>query len=496
MATLVLAGAASWSQTTTTAAAAPPAAPPPSAFQEWVKQTKNPTDWLTWGGDLRVRDEYYNNSVTLTDTDPLHEQNVIRMRARVWASAVPVTDVSINARLSAEPKEWTRPSFASTFGGQQGMEWRYGILDNANVKWTNMFNQPLGLTAGRQDIAFGDFWDWWLVADGTPGDGSWTFFFDSVRLSYEAKDIKTKFDLVYIYQNAPPDELIPTIDQPHNGTDILASPREYYLTEQNEQGVIAYLSTKAIPRTTLDGYFMYKRDDREFDRLFPPFFGDNANIYTIGGRITGTPGDHWQYLAEGAYQFGNKEDFINDGQGNADRDLDAFGGRGRLTYLFKDQVNNQVSLVGEYLSGDDPSTDGKDEMFDVLWGRWPRWSELYIYSYIYETRYKIAQMNNLGRVGVNWSMTPMKGMTFSAMYNALFAPQEIPTRAVYPVGPAAGARFSGDGNFRGHYLQAVLKHQFSKQISAHLWTEFVWEGDYYNQRDTMVFLRPEILFTF
>ena len=58
-----------------------------------------------------------------------------------------------------------------------GLEWRYGIVDTLNVKWNNIFDQPLSITAGRQDIMLGDADDWWLVADGTPGDGSWTMYF-------------------------------------------------------------------------------------------------------------------------------------------------------------------------------------------------------------------------------------------------------------------------------------------------------------------------------
>ena len=146
-------------------------------------------------------------------------------------------------------------------------------------------------------------------------------------------------------------------------------------------------------------------------------------------------------------------------------------------------------MVGEYLSGDNPKT-GKDEMFDLLWGRWPRWSELYIYSYIPETSGKVGQMNNIGRVGPSWSCNPIKGMPASVMYNALFAPEETPTRTVAPT------LFSNNGNFRGHYLQAVLKHQFTKNISGHLWGEWIWEGDYYAQRDLMTFLRAEVMFTF
>ena len=202
---------------------------------------------------------------------------------------------------------------------------------------------------------------------------------------------------------------------------------DMYLTEQNEQGVILNASNKSIKNTQLDGYFIYKRDDRELA------IGDNADIYTLGGRITGTPWPHWQYSVEGAYHLGKSRTRARrDWDGvYIWRDMDAYGGNARLTYLFKDPLNNQLQLVGEFLSGDDPKT-GKDEMFDILWGRWPRFSEGYIYSYIYETGGKVAQLNNLGRVGGGWSIDPIKGMTFSAIYNAWFAPEAVPTRALKP----------------------------------------------------------------
>jgi hypothetical protein len=75
------------------------------------------------------------------------------------------------------------------------------------------------------------------------------------------------------------------------------------------------------------------------------------------------------------------------------------------------------------------------------------------------------------------------------MYNALFAPEETPSRAVAPV-------FTKTGNFRGHYLQAVLKHQFNKYLSAHLWSEFVWQGDYYDHEGALMFLRGEVMVSF
>ena len=49
-------------QTATTTAA--PAAPP-SACDEYIQQIKNPLDWFSWGGDFRVRNEYFNNALSL-----------------------------------------------------------------------------------------------------------------------------------------------------------------------------------------------------------------------------------------------------------------------------------------------------------------------------------------------------------------------------------------------------------------------------------------------
>jgi hypothetical protein len=460
-----------------------PAAAPSSAFEQWAKQAKNPTDWLTWGADLRVRNEYYDSAASLNPSDPLHEQDVIRFRARLWASATLVTNLSVNARLAAEPREWLRPSFAGAYKGQTGTEWRYGLFDNLSVKWTNLGNQPLTLTAGRQDITLGDSGDGWLVADGTPGDGSWAFFLDAIRLTFEARDLKTKFDAIYIYQNARPGEWIPTFG---NST-------AYTLTEQNEQGVIFYVSNKSLKNTTLDGYFIYKRDTQEFAN------GDNADIYTLGARLTGTPAEHWQYSAEGAYQFGKKQDptLQLPASNTAWRAIGAFGANARLTYLVNDRLNSQVQLIYECLSGDDPKTSGRDEMFDILWGRWQRWSELYSFSYINENGGKTAQLNNLQRLGAGWSCHPMKDMTVSAVYNALFALEAVPTRELSPtkLNPKV-SRFSHDGNFRGHYLQAILKQQFSKRVSGHLWGEFIWQGDYYAQRDLLSFLRAEVMVTF
>jgi hypothetical protein len=485
-------------------AASSPAPPPaPTAWEQWSKQVKQPADWASWGADLRLRNEYVNDAKDLRAHDTRHEQDYFRFRERLWFSAVPVTNMSVNARLAAEQREWMKPTDSSQYfessaakQSRSGFEERYGIIDSANVKWNNIMDTPLSVTAGRQDIMLGDPDDAWLVMDGTPNDGSWTFFLDSIRAGFDAKEINTRFDVIYIYQNALPDAWIPTIGDSGSYTQPDGKLKPYSLTDQNEQGLIAYISNKSIKNMQLDGYFMYKRDDAI--QQIPT--GDNADIYTLGGKITGTPATHVAYSVEGAYQFGNKQDptvlaqYVNSKAGW--REIAAYGGKFKLTYLFKDPLNNQVSLLGEYLSGDDPKTKGKDEMFDVLWGRYPRWTELGCpWYFATETGGRAAQMNNLGRIGVNWSMAPMKGMTVNAMYNALLAPEETPTRDT-TTKSAATERFSDNGNFRGHYVQGIVKQQFSKNLSALVKAELLWEGDYYAQRDLMSFVRTELTITF
>jgi hypothetical protein len=260
----------------------------------------------------------------------------------------------------------------------------------------------------------------------------------------------------------------------------------------------------------VDGYFIYKHDSRLND--YPTAsFGDNADIYTVGGRLSGTVLEHWKYSAEGAYQFGRKQDPELNGQASPNpwlspgaettgfRDIDAFGVNSRIAYAFNDSWKNQLALCFEFLSGDNPNTKN-DEMFDVLWGRWPSWSEMYnIYSYVQETR--VGQTANLLRIGPTWTASPVKSVDLSLSYAALFADQDVPTRdlnaTLLPALklPAQPGPFSGDGNFRGHYLQGILKYKFNRHLSAHLWTEYLFPGDFYVNHRVVNFTRAEMMFT-
>jgi hypothetical protein len=523
-ATLVIAPA----QTNQTTAAAPAAPPALSPIEQTLYDIKNPFSWLSWGADLRLRNEYFNNAFALTSdqnfppggpgTSPfaaVHSQDYFRFRGRLWTSITPVDGLSLNARVAAEPRDFMEKSFSDTYFEQSGMQWRYGIIDNLNVQWKQPADLPVTLTVGRQDIFLGDGW---LVGDGTPEDGSFTYFLDSARATWELKDLHTTIDAIGIVQYARPDAWLPTIGPSSTVADTQANPGPPYghiepflLTDSNEKGAILWIANKSLPAANVDAFFIYKHDSAIND--FPAsLFTDNADIFTVGGCVSGVLADHWKYSAEGAYQCGRKQELELNGPGpNGDnpllapsaqtagfRDLSAFGVNSKLSYLFKDGWNDQLSLSFEFLSGDNPNTK-TDEMFDSLWGRWPQWSEMYnIYSYIQESR--VGQTANLYRVGPTWNVTPVKDLNFSASYYALFADQSVPTRDIddsyqIPAGLRSQGPFSTTGDFRGHYLQAVLKYKFSRHVSGHLWGEVLFPGDYYTSRETITFLRAELLFT-
>lgn len=454
-------------------------APPLSPTEQTIQDIKNPFPWMTWGGDLRFRNEYFNDLLTLSEKNPLHEQDYFRFRGRLFTSITPVDDLSLNARLTAEPREWMKPAGYSTYKGNVGMAWYYGIFDAMNVQWKNIATLPLTVSVGRQDIFLGDGW---LVGEGTPYDGSWTTFIDSARVTYNFKEQHTVVEAIGIVQDALNNSWMPIINTSGATT----------LTEQNEKGAILSVANSSVPAANVTGYFIYKHDD------FVAKYGDNADIYTFGARVSGTFEDHWKYSVEGAYQCGQKEDpglnhaglspYLSPAaQAAGFRDMAAFAANTKLSYLFNDKLKNQVSLSYEFISGDNPNTKN-DEMFDVLWGRWPRWSEIGLYIYAPEAR--VGQEGNLHRFGPTWSVSPVKNLTFSTSYYALFSDQNAATRAVAP------GLFTQSGNFRGHFAQAVLKYAFNKHLNGHLWGEVLFPGDYYVIRTVIPFLRAEVTLTF
>lgn len=428
---------------------------------------------LSFGGDLRVRNEYMNNSLSLTDDAVGHDQDYYRIRTRIWSAWKAADSLVFNVRMAAEPRVWTgSPTFVKQYT-HSGTEWRYGIVDSLNAKWSCNVGDSWTFTGtiGRQDLQLGDPGRWWLVADGTPGDGSWTSFFDALRVTLENKAEGLKIDFVAMQNRALPDGVLP----------VLGDRKTYTLAEQNERGLILYVTKDVSTSLQASGYFIYKADDRVSAN------GDDADIYTLGARLSGNPSVNWRYDLEAAGQFGSKNDPMLKGSEafNGRREIRAWGADAKISYLFHDSMENNISLECEYLSGDDPDTKD-DEMFDVLWGRYPRWSDAYAFAYAQETGGKLTQMNNLFKIGPSWSVSPTKKLLIRSAYALLFAPESTPTRATN------GNLFGRDNHMRGQLWQVSARYQFTKELSGLLVAECFKQDDFYADECLDSFLRFEM----
>jgi hypothetical protein len=443
-------------------------------WDQWCDRVKNPTPWFSWGGDLQLREVYANNYKTLNKSSATHEDIYERTRARIWTTIKPLTDmpdVEINARFYWQWYYFDEyPEVPNVSHQPTSEHLSEGSFDNLNLTMKNFLNTPSKLIIGRQDIFLGDGW---LVADGTPIDGSVTGFFDAVRYIYDINDIATTADLIYIENHAQQDAFINPID--NTGVPY---------AEQDERGAIVYLTNKSFENTEISPYFMYKHAEKYLAS------GYNGDIYVPGIRFAQKIDKNWRYRVEGAYEFGSKDGFNSDGTYNNDReDLSAFGFNSQLNYFTNDELNNNYRLSYEFLSGDKPG-DKTNQGFDILWGRWARWSDLYADNVRIEANGgRPADFTNLHRIGPGWSFNPNKQIEIATDYYLLFADQN-PLRD--------DPKFSNAGAFRGQLLTSVLKYNISKNIKGHLQGEVYLPGNYYAEgtRDWACFLRYEIVFTF
>ena len=451
---------------------------------KWVDELKNPTDWLSWGFDQRLREIYSDNIITLSKDIPGHVYHFQRFRSRAWGVFTLDENLEINTRLMWEWQNYCEPHAANK---DSNVEFDEALFDRLYIKMKNFMDMPLDVTLGRQDIILGNAW---LVLDGTPEDGSRTIFFDAARFQYKL-DESNALDFIFINQQSEADETI----EPFNDQERVRG-----LTDQDEIGAILYWTNKDIvPKGQLDGYFIYKRDSHVTDENGSrSSWSNESNIYAFGARIAGAVDENWNYRAEFAQELGQKQTQDWDSWEGTDplgadslehTDLCAFGFNSRLGYKLNDSKKSEFHADYEYLSGDDPSTS-TNEQFDPLWARWPRWSENYIYSFAGETR--IAEATNLHRVAAGWSSSLCEKLKLCVDYHLLFAAEN--TRKDDPT----FINFSDNGKFRGQLLTAKLDYKYTRHISGHFLAEYFCPGDYYtnDNNDHSVFLRYELMLTF
>ncbi len=412
-----------------------------------------------WGPYERLRYEYWKNMFDL-DNSAKDNRSFFRIKTSLWGEADFNEDINLFVKLTNENKAYTY--YYQTSTGKKG--YRYSInevvFDNLYLGVKNLVGLPLDLRLGRQDLSPSDYGEGFILNDGTPEDGTRTYYFNALKATWHWND-KNTTDFLYI-DDPKKERFLPVINHVKG---------KQMLNATDETGCGIYHKSDTIKNLHLESYYFFKTEEGGTQILT----SEETKLNTIGsfGKYTSSP---WVLRAQLAYQFGTY----------GDNDREGVGGYLFLDRDFKSALWSPIATIGfMYLSGNDRNSS-KNEAWDPLFSRWGgAVSELYNSLYLNETG-TIAYWTNLQlvRVRLVLSLTPKAKLSF--WYNLLRA-NENP----------APSTFFGSGKTRGHLPQAKIEYAFNKNISTYILAEYFIPGDFYaDGADDALFLRSEIQLKF
>lgn len=414
-----------------------------------------------YGVSFRLRQEIWDDVVDLGLSRP--DRNFFRLRVSPWIKTDFSKDTGLYLRLTTEPKYHLGPFKPNVPRNNDRLDEDELVIDNLYLDAKNVFGMPVDIRIGRQDFLGPDtFGEGFLILDGTPGDGSRTFYFNAIRAKVKITP-ENSIDLVYI-SDPRKDIYLPSLYTP---------PDKKQLTASNEQAFVIYSRNKLSQGFLIEPYYIYKREEAIGST-------PKLKLNTIGARAVFTV-ESWKLGGEYAYQFGEY---------TGGRDRTGNGG-----YIFVGRKYDNLKWKPEfdiryiYLSGDDPNTVDH-EGWDPLFSRNPYWNEVYIYHLPAETARDSGPIpgywTNLSmlKFGVKLSFTDMTNLTLSYQY--LWAPEK--TASTNPL-------FTNDSHNRGHIGTAILAHKFTKNLDGMLQFElFSPEGFYANNTSTAKFFRWQLMY--
>ncbi len=141
---------------------------------------------LKWGSSWRIRHEYWKNWKDMNNAQ-LDNRNFFRIKTSLWSQLDYKKFFTLFAKLTDEFRAHTyfggtSGSFPDKTASKKGYHFDINevVFDNLYLDVKNIFNSPLDLRLGRQDF-LGTYGEGFLIMDGTPQDGSWTFYFNALK---------------------------------------------------------------------------------------------------------------------------------------------------------------------------------------------------------------------------------------------------------------------------------------------------------------------------
>jgi hypothetical protein len=451
------------------------------------------------GADLRIRHEMMDNlpgnpgdPYSLTPGLRTKNRNQMRFRPRVFME-LQKGPFKLYTRLADEFREYPagnsapRAKRAYTFPDEI-------FLDNLYLEGTGLEADGLhalgvetfDFRVGRQDLFVGGhsvFGLDRLLAEGTPTDGSRSFYTDMLRATLHFDEVR-KLDLFALYCNGRNN--LRWGNRQSRGRTLncinLADSNDL-----DEWGGGAILSDAAFDgHLPFKLYSIFKRSEAHRIGTAVPKDLPAKEVTTLGFLLTPEFDEHWSMEIEAAKQFGRLLD------GNRQ----AGGWMTHLELKYRPDVLRSwkpvVSLASTCYSGDRHRTGpgDNDTAWDPMWARYTLDSEMLVYGSLYGNCY-----------WTNVTYTKLKlAMTFGERHAMYAYTGPMFTAAQDHLGHADGG---GDSMYKG-WLTAA-RYDFPIRLApkgaagldrfevfAHVVAEHFAPGDYFDSSKSAYFARWEI----
>ena len=359
---------------------------------------------------LRVRQEILPGVYYF---DPVEsDRDWIRIRTRAGLRWRPGDGHTLEFRLVNEFRKIIVPSGVD-------LDLDEVVIDRLAWTWRRQGAFPFTLTLGRQDVIWDDGF---LILEGHPFDGSRTGYQNALRLVVDREANRTELLLMA---------------NPKRDPIVIAGDEDRALGEADERAVAVRHEWKGrgdeALRYQLAG--IWKRDDD------PDHLLSDLTTWTVSERVERRGAAPVGFLAEAALQYQD--------------------GRGTEGWAFALQANLRRTLgrgcQGELGYLHYSGRGGDVEGFIPPYGRWPKWSDLYLYTLIGEGG--VALWQNMAGPHVHLSRVFDQKATVRLSAYVLYAPQDGWAR-------------------RGELVQALAVYRVNEELSAHLLWEWLHAGDY------------------
>ncbi|WP_028842538.1 alginate export family protein [Thermodesulfovibrio yellowstonii] len=435
------------------------------------------------GASVRLRQEIWDNVVSLgTARDAQPDRNFFRLRIQLWDNVKFNDNLSAYARIATEPKYYDGPyelplDNRTNF---KNLDQDEVLIDNLYIDIKKPFDIPINFRIGRQDFLGKDMYgEGFLILDGTPGDGSRTFYFNALKATVLIAEGQS-VDIVYV-SDPKTDQYLPSLHPAYY--DSGSADRTYIehkkrLTASNERGFWVYGRNKIFEWLNIEPYYIYKKEEE--------YIGiDEKYINTFGIRTVFKVND-FTLRGEIARQIGKYDD--------GGKKIRGVGGYAFAGYSFKNSpLTPNVEVGYVYLSGDKTVSNDKDEGFNPLFSRAPQWNELLIYTLIPETSGKGGPIpgywTNMKALVANLKIYPFKNADIKLSYQHLWADEQIQSSSI---NSTYQNMFSYNGKNRGDLWAVIGNYKFNKNLDGMLQIEYFEPGDFYKDAKNATFIRWQL----